>query len=65
MPLEPVQHEQLLDLPTSSKEALTLRLLGHVRLLAPLGFDRLNRMVDSVRIVALNEEFADQCGAHS
>ena len=58
LPLEPVQHEQLLDLPTSSKEALTLRLLGHVRLLAPLGFDRLNRVVDIVRVVALDEEFA-------
>ena len=39
LPLEPVQHEQLLDLPISSQGALKLRLLGHVRLPAPLGFE--------------------------
>src|SRR5258708_34820795 len=37
--LAPVQHEALLDLPISSKQAVTLRLLGHVLLPAPLGFE--------------------------
>jgi uncharacterized protein (DUF1684 family) len=39
LPLEPVQQEQLVDLPTSSKAAVKLRLLGHVRLPAPLDFE--------------------------
>jgi uncharacterized protein (DUF1684 family) len=39
LPLEPVQQERLLDLPTSSKAAVKLRLLGHVRLPAPLDFE--------------------------
>ena len=39
LPLAPVQHEQLLEMPISSKQAVTLRLLGHVPLPAPLAFD--------------------------
>ena len=39
LPLEPVHEEHLLDLPTSSKSAVKLRLLGHVRLPAPLDFE--------------------------
>jgi len=39
LPLEPIGHEQLLDLPTSSRGAVKLRLLGHVRLPAPLDFE--------------------------
>ena len=38
LPLTPGQGEELLDLPTSSKGTVTLRLLGHVRLPAPLNF---------------------------
>jgi uncharacterized protein len=39
LPVEPVQDERLLDLRISSKGALKLRLLGHVRLPAPLDFE--------------------------
>lgn len=39
LPLEPVHEEHLLDLPTSSKSAVKLRLLGRVRLPAPLDFE--------------------------
>jgi uncharacterized protein len=39
LPLAPVEHERLLDVPISSKQAVTLRLLGHVLLPAPLGFE--------------------------
>ena len=39
LPLAAVQHEQLLDVPISSKQAVTLRLLGRVLLPAPLGFE--------------------------
>ena len=39
LPIEPAAHERLLDLPTSGKGAVKLRLLGHVRLPAPLDFE--------------------------
>lgn len=39
LPLIPVQSEQLVALPTSTKVTLSLRLLGQVRLPAPLDFE--------------------------
>ena len=39
LPIEAAAHERLLDLPTSGKGAVKLRLLGHVRLPAPLDFE--------------------------
>ena len=79
LPLELVRYELLLDLQTPSKGALTLRLLRHVRLSAPLGLVvacrprvlaeitvmMAHRLVDVVWVVALSEEFADRCGALS